>query len=282
MLTILLLLEKKLADFFLDDCYKILGVEQTASIAEIKTAFRRKAKLLHPDLSKENSKNTKEFQTILKAYQSLLAARERSVLDEAYMSRYSRKSNSEESFDYRRWLMERTDEESRCKLIFFDLMHNREDDAVEEYKKVSVCRVDFSLSRWFTREDFMDFGFILAEELIFREEFYEAYLLLAQIIRMEYSYSYFRHFFPEVMDLMRNLIRTKLAGTVSDELALDAWEDALDLGFGKKDEAYILRLMAEAYDRLGDTATAELCLKKALQMDSSLSVSARFRRKYAC
>ena len=231
MLTILLLLEKKLADFFLDDCYKILGVEQTASIAEIKTAFRRKAKLLHPDLSKEKSKNTKEFQTILKAYQSLLAARERSVLDEAYMSRYSRKSNSEESFDYRRWLMERTDEESRCKLIFFDLMHNREDDAVEEYKKVSVSRVDFSLSRWFTREDFMDFGFILAEELIFREEFYEAYLLLAQIIRMEYSYSYFRHFFPEVMDLMRNLIRTKLAGTVSDELALDAWEDALDLGW---------------------------------------------------
>ena len=265
----------------MEECYKLLGIQPDASVAEIKTAFRRKAKLLHPDLSKENSADTKAFQKILKAYQTLISLRGNSMFEESFRSRYSRGSKSEESFDYRKWLSERTDEESRCKLVFFDLMHGREDDAVAEYKEISVSRVDFSLSKWFTREDFMDYGYILAEELIFREEYYDAYLLLARIIRMEYSYSYFRHFFPEVMDLMRTLVRTKLPCNVSDELLLDALEDALDLGFAKKDEAYILRLMAEAYDRLGDTSTAELCIRKALQMDSTLSVPARFKRRYS-
>ncbi len=265
----------------MDECYKLLGIQPDASVSEIKTAFRRKAKLLHPDLSKENSADTKAFQKILKAYQTLISLRNSSLFEEQFRSRYSRGSKSEESFDYRRWLMERTDEESRCKLVFFDLMHGNEDDAVAEYKRLSLSRADFSLSRWFTREDFMDYGFILTEELIFREEYYDAYLLLAKIIRMEYSYAYFRHFFPEVMDLMRSLVRTKLPGKVSDELLLDALEDALDLGFAKKDEAYILRLMAESYDRLGDTSTAELCLRKALQMDSTLSVPARFRHRYS-
>ena len=265
----------------MDECYKILGIQPDASVAEIKTAFRRKAKLLHPDLSKENSSDTKAFQKILKAYQSLISSRDSAIFDDPFKARYSRGSKSEESFDYRQWLSERTDEESRCKLVFFDLMHGREDDAVEEYKELSVSRVDFSLSKWFTREDFMDYGFILAEELIFREEFYDAYLLLARIIRMEYSYEYFRHFFPEVMNLMRMLVRSKLSGNVSDELVLDALEDALDLGFGKKDEAYILRLMAESYDRLGDTATAELCIRKAVQMDSTLSIPARFKSRYS-
>ena len=265
----------------MEEYYKLLGIQPDASVAEIKTAFRRKAKLLHPDLSKENSSDTKAFQKILKAYQTLISSRGSAVFDSLFKDRYSRGSKSEESFDYRQWLSERTDEESRCKLVFFDLMHGREDDAVEEYKELSISRADFSLSRWFTREDFMDYGYILAEELLFREEFYDAYLLLAKIIRMEYSYSYFRHFFPEVMNLMRTLVRSKLSGNISDELVLDALEDALDLGFGKKDEAYILRLMAESYDRLGDTATAGLCIKKAVQMDSTLSVPARFKNRYS-
>ena len=39
--------------------------------------------------------------------------------------------------------------------------------------------------------DFMDYGYILAEELVIRGEYYDAFLLLEQIIKMEYSYQYF-------------------------------------------------------------------------------------------
>ena len=263
----------------MEDCYKILGVSPKATIAEIKTAFRKKAKELHPDLSKQENLSTKAFQKLLKAYQILCDSYQRSIFD---LERTAAKQRTEQkkSFDYREWLLQREDDESRSKLIFFDLLHNRENDAVAEFKRMMTSRINFSLARWFSREDFMDLGYILAEELIFRAEYYDAYLLLAQVIRMEYSYAYFRHFFPEVMALARNLLTRKIPGNIHDELALDALEDALDLGFTKKDNAFFLKLMSEAYDRIGDSHTAAMCLQKAILLDSSINVSEKLKRKY--
>lgn len=242
----------------MEDPYKILGVSKNSSAAEIKRAFRSKAKLLHPDASK--TETTTAFRELLKAYEILSDAKQRSMFDDSFFARQGAKSHrNSKSFDYRKWLCERKDEESRSKLIFFDLMHNREDDAVEEFKRMSINYAGFRLAKWFTREDFMDYGFILAEELVFRQEYYDAFILLEQIIRMEYSYSYFKHFFPEVLDLTRLLLKTRIEGRISDELALDAWERALELGFGNSDDAVFLQKMAAAYRRMGDSNTASAC-----------------------
>ncbi len=252
----------------MENCYKILGVSPNASAAEIRRAYRIKAKLLHPDSSgKEDT--TPEFRKLVRAYEILSDARQRSIFDESFFTRHgSHREGTFESFDYRKWLLAREDEESRSKLIFFDLMHNREDDAVAEFKRMCVNFVGFSLAKWFTREDFMDYGFILAEELVIRQEYYDAFILLEQIIRMEYSYSYFRFFFPEVMDLTRNILKHKLEGYVNDELALDSWERALELGFGKADDAFFLQKMSEAYLRMGDYATAQICADESARLSS--------------
>ncbi len=45
------------------DFYKILGVERNASVAEIKIAYRRKAKLYHPDVN--SSESAHDFFTVL-------------------------------------------------------------------------------------------------------------------------------------------------------------------------------------------------------------------------
>ena len=262
----------------MEDYYKVLGVAPTASAAEIKRAYRRKAKLLHPDVAEQQ--DVKAFQLLTTAYEVLSDIHQRSLFNERFAAemRYQESRRYEKTFNYREWLAARTDEESRCQLIFFDLMHHREDDAVALYKKMNTEIPSFSLSYWFTREDFMDYGFILAEELVFRAEYYDAVLLLEQIIKMEYSYSYFRHFFPEVLALARDVLRRHLEGSVSDELALDAWERALELGFGKKDESYFLMRMAEAYMRLGDSHTAGICLNEAVRLDSSARVPLLLRK----
>ena len=57
------------------DYYKILGVSPTATASEIKRAFRKKAKQLHPDILSSqdelNSSQKEEFRLVLKAYEIL-------------------------------------------------------------------------------------------------------------------------------------------------------------------------------------------------------------------
>lgn len=260
----------------MEDYYRVLGVQPTATAAEIKRAYRKKAKLLHPDVaaSSDSVAAEEQFRLLQKAYEILSDMHQRSMFDESFAlhTRYDTNRRSEETFNYRNWLAARTDEESRCKLIFFDLMHNREDDAVVLFKKMNTEVAGFSLSHWFTREDFMDYGFILSEELVLRGEYYDAILLLEQIIKMEHSYEYFKHFFPEVMNLTRDVLRRQLSGSVPDELALDAWERALELGFEKKDEACFLLRMAETYLRMGDSRTARICIQEAVKLDRAMHV----------
>lgn len=59
--------------------YRLLGVEPAASLSEIKTAYRKKALLLHPDKSK--SGNPEEFTLLHKAYQVLSDGEERRWYD---------------------------------------------------------------------------------------------------------------------------------------------------------------------------------------------------------
>ena len=109
----------------------------------------------------------------------------------------------------------------------------------------------------------MDYGYILAEELVIRGEYYDAIILLEQIIQMEYSYHYFYIFFPEVIEFTLNILKKNIDGVISDELALDVYERALDLNLGTKNDAFFLKKMSEEYRRLGDISTAEICLKES-------------------
>ena len=244
------------------DFYKILGVRPNATLSEIKRAYREKAKLLHPDLTGDTSRRD-EFNEVVQAYRVLSDMRQRSIFDESFFIKIKRSYKNADSFNYYDWLKAREDEESRAKLIFYTLMHQKEDEAVAEFKRMQTNHADFSLKKWFTREDFMDYGYILAEELVIRGEYYDAIILLEQIIQMEYSYHYFYIFFPEVIEFTLNILKRNIDGVISDELALDVYERALDLNLGAKNDAFFLRKMSEEYHRLGDLSTAEICLKES-------------------
>ena len=244
------------------DFYKILGVRPNATLAEIKRAYREKAKLLHPDLT-GNSSSQDAFSEVVQAYRVLSDMRQRSIFDESFFIKIKRSYKKADTFNYYDWLKAREDEESRAKLIFYTLMHQKEDEAVAEFKRMQMNHSDFSLKKWFTREDFMDYGYILAEELVIRGEYYDAIILLEQIIQMEYSYHYFYIFFPEVLDFTLSILKHNIDTVISDELALDVYERALDLNLGVKNDAFFLRKMSEEYRRLGDLSTAEICLRES-------------------
>ncbi len=265
----------------MENCYKVLGVHPAASAAEIKRAYRKKAKELHPDTAGPSTLTTEQaaaFHRLVRAYEILSDYQRRSMFDLSMATRHRADQSRGNSFDYRQWLSERQDSESRAKLIFFDLLHGHEDEAVAEFIRMNTEHPGFSLADWFTREDFMDCGFILCEELVLRSRFYDAALLVTKIIAMEQSCSYFRHFFPEVLALARNLWLNQLEGSVPDELALDAWESALELALSPKDDAALLVRMTGAYFRMDDLYTARVCLEEALRLDGKARVPAQLKR----
>ena len=244
------------------DFYRILGVRQNATLAEIKRAYREKVKMFHPDAAGESSYQS-EFTEVVQAYRVLSDARQRNIFDESFFARIKKTYSGSDSFDYYKWLSERKDDESRAKFIFYTLMHHKEDEAVVEFKRMQMENPEFSLKQWFTREDFMDYGYILAEELVIRGEYYDAVLLLEQIIKMEYSYQYFYIFFPDVLDFIMTILKKNIDGVISDELAIDVYERALDLNLGRSADSFFLRKMSEEYLRIGDEATAQICFNES-------------------
>lgn len=244
----------------MEDCWKVLGIRRDATLTEIRRAYRKLVKELHPDVS-GRPETSAEFRRVVRAYEILTDARTRKIFDSSFGEHFRRRPPK--SWDYREWLLEREDDESRAKLILFDLTHARESEAVREYKRMRTERASFTLRRWFTKEEFMDYAFILSEEMILREEYYDAAMLLCQIIELERTYDYFRLFFPEVLDLFRNVMRKHIEGKISDELALDFFESALELRLGKADDMFILRKMGEIYARIGDRRISRICYDEA-------------------
>ena len=63
------------------DYYKILGVKRSASSADIKSAYRKLARLRHPDINRNSESAAREFALLSKAYHTLSDPQERSYYD---------------------------------------------------------------------------------------------------------------------------------------------------------------------------------------------------------
>ena len=63
------------------DCYEVLGVEKSASDAEIKSAYRKLAKKYHPDMNQDNKEAEEKFKEVNDAYAILSDPEKRKMFD---------------------------------------------------------------------------------------------------------------------------------------------------------------------------------------------------------
>ncbi len=64
-----------------DDYYQILGVNRSASTADIQKAYREMARKHHPDLNPDDKKAKEKFQTVQRAYEVLSDPQKRELYD---------------------------------------------------------------------------------------------------------------------------------------------------------------------------------------------------------
>ncbi|MDR0909868.1 MAG: DnaJ domain-containing protein [Spirochaetaceae bacterium] len=218
----------------MENYYSLLGITQEAEQSEIKKAFREKAKKLHPDIAGSEAQDS--MRHLLAAYEVLIDSGRRERYDRA-LNRYLNAGG----FDYRSYLRDLLhDEESdvaaeaRAKLIFFELLHLEEAEAVRYWREGGG--LDYHWEHYLDREDFMDGAFMLAEELIKQKDYYNAFILLAEILREERKKPYFKHFTEDVEALIKELVRVNLRRSVGEARYADCLLIMLQLGFPSTDE----------------------------------------------
>ena len=67
--------------------YKVLGIRRTASKSEVKSAYRKLARVRHPDLNGGSESAAREFALLSKAYRVLIDPQERAYYDEQLSKR---------------------------------------------------------------------------------------------------------------------------------------------------------------------------------------------------
>jgi curved DNA-binding protein len=61
--------------------YKVLGIPQSATEEDIKTAFKKRSRKYHPDINKEDPKAKEKFEKVVNAYELLKDPERRRMYD---------------------------------------------------------------------------------------------------------------------------------------------------------------------------------------------------------
>lgn len=243
------------------DLYTILGVNPEASIKEIKSAFRRKAKAGHPDTGGSDEEG---MRLVLDAYRVLSDSRLRREYDRGRLRLVPNGEGS--AFDYRLWLKERLDDpEYIAKLVFYDLLHDLEDEALELYERIRDTESG-RLERFFERPEAMDAEFCIAEEYAGRGRFVDAYRVIKRLIGMEQQSSGFGYFYDVVLARFRRLVLEDLPKVQEPEVLLDTLDDAIELRSSAENDAQFHRKRAELLLKLGRIPEAVEALTRASRL----------------
>jgi uncharacterized membrane protein len=116
------------------DYYKVLKISPKASAAEIKSAYRRLAREMHPDVNGGTEEATREFALIAKSYEVLSNPQERAHYDKQYLKKFHNASiHDSDSVMY-----SDNSHASRMRRIAYENRYNRIVDSIIDAERKEV------------------------------------------------------------------------------------------------------------------------------------------------
>ncbi len=248
------------------DYYAILKLQPDCTKADIRRAYRVQAKALHPDFAGE--KGTARFLTLKEAYEVLISSATRNHYDATRRTRARTRTSA--NWNYRDFLKQDMDDpDNIARLICFDLLHDEDDEAVELYENAHYGGI-FSLRDHTDREDFMDFGFLLAEAYLKREAVVKAFRLLRGLAALEEEDPYFKHFYVEVLNRLSSIVRHSIPEDTDNRLRIEFLKEIVQLSYPKKEEAQLRKLLSEILSASGQYELAAKEILHACELDPKL------------
>ena len=244
--------------------YTVLGLEAECSSSDVRRAYRSRAKTLHPD--RVGREGTARFLALKEAYEILISPPAREAYDKTLRS--LRRGAAD--WDYRDFLRGRRNHpESLARLICYDLLHDRDDEAVELFEEARRGGI-FSLRAHLDREDFMDYSFLLAEAYLEQDAVVKGYRLLRGIADLEEEHPYFKHFYPEVLERLSDIVRRPLPDDENEALRITLLTDLVKLSYPAGEEARLRKLLSELLSAAGRHEAAAREVFKAFRLAPKL------------
>lgn len=255
--------------------YEILGAKDTSSYEDIKKAFRKKAKELHPDIKAlQGIRSDDEMKLLLRAYEVLSNPEKRYEYDiklKQVLSAYT--------FNYRDYLKNKTDDlKSQSLLILFDLMHGDPDEAIDLYNKY-FSSSPAVMESYLNRTDYLECLFLLAEEFDKRREYLIAFEFLKKIYEYENEKPFFRHFTVEIVERLKQLGCYKIVNVLSADIGIHYIKQLIRLNLPIRDNAFLYKRIAELYLIKGKRKDASASLRKCLKLDQKLNGLKKLKEK---
>ena len=155
--------------------YEVLRVARTASQSDIKRAFRKLAKMYHPDTNPHNQhRAAKKLKEVITAYRVLSNERER--------ARYDTLMRTSPSFKRAAPAVRPESVLEKAQAVLEDLLDGKGKRGLEAYDELGT-QGDFDLARHLDVRDYLDCIFLLAEQCEREGRYIEAAKLYEELLQ---------------------------------------------------------------------------------------------------
>jgi curved DNA-binding protein CbpA len=243
------------------DYYEVLRVAATASSEEVRRAFKQLVLECHPDKNPGRRQwSERRIRELIQAYEVLGNVEKREAFDR--VRRAAKKGRPAEPF----FLRKKTPG-ARALLILHYLLNRRPHAAAELVEEMEETHGEGYLRDYLDSKDYLDCLFLLGEHYTAQRKYLAAVERLRTFYLHERGARFPRHYYGEVIRLLKDLYLRKLPRTVKPAVLLRFLKEATALGLTPQEDLLRLKKLAEAQALTGAFAAARRTLAEIQQRD---------------